>query len=340
MPEAFLVARNNGGVSWSVSMMDNADIKLSIIIPVFNEASVLPRLIKDIKDILDKSGNAYELIFIDDGSEDSTWDVLNRVARSSDRIRAIRFTRNFGKEAAIQAGLRLSRGKAAIIMDADLEHPPELLLQMISLWEKEGYDVVEGVKTCRQKETFMSKAGSTFFYKTLSVLTGYDMKKDTDYKLLDRKVVDLYLSLREQGRFFRALIPYLGFKTARLPFNPGNRREGRPGFSFLKRCNLAITAITSFSSLPLHVVTLLGVLTLLFSFFLGVQTFYKKLNGEAVEGFTTVIVIILIIGSILMIALGIIGEYIARIFEEIKDRPPFVIAETLNSETQSDKGRD
>lgn len=312
--------------------MDTSTIKLSLIIPVYNEASVLTNLIKEVNGILNISGNSYELIFVDDGSEDSTWETLKHVASSSDYIRAIKFTRNFGKEAAIQAGLQLAKGKAAIIMDADLQHPPDLLPKMISLWEKEGFDVVEGVKTSRQKEPFINKIGSTFFYKTLRMLTGFDMQKDTDYKLLDRRVIKLYLSLREKGRFFRALIPFLGFKTARLPFNPDKRIAGHTKFSLFKLFNLGITTITSFSSLPLHLVTLLGILTLIFSLLLGIHTFYMKLSGKAVGGFTTVILLLLLIGSILMIALGIIGEYIARIFEEVKNRPLFVVAETLNVE--------
>ena len=305
-------------------------IKLSLVIPVYNEASVLPALIEKIKGILDATGDSYELLFVDDGSEDLTWEILTNVSNTSEHIRAVRFTRNFGKEAAIQAGLQVANGKAAIIMDADLQHPPDLLVQMISLWEKEGYDVVEGIKTLRQKEPFVNRFGSTFFYRIMRMITGVDIKRDTDYKLLDRRVVDLYLSLREKGRFFRAIIPFLGFKTAKVPFNPGTRDDGQTKFSFLKRCNLALAAITSFSSFPLHMVTLLGIITLVFSLVLGAQTVYNKLSGKAVEGFATVILIILIIGSILMIALGVIGEYIARIFEEIKNRPPFVVKKTLN----------
>ncbi len=167
-------------------------MKLSILIPVYNEASVLQNLIDKIKNTLDMQGNSYELIFVDDGSEDSTWETLRHIASSSDYIRAVKFTRNFGKEAAIQAGLQLARGKAAIIMDADLQHPPDLLPQMISLWEKEGYDVVEGVKTMRQKESLFNRIGSAFFHETMKRLMGFDIRKDTDYKLLDRKVLELY----------------------------------------------------------------------------------------------------------------------------------------------------
>jgi polyisoprenyl-phosphate glycosyltransferase len=320
--------------------MDTSTIKLSLIIPVYNEAAVLTNLIEEVNGVLGISGHLYELIFVDDGSEDCTWETLKHVTNSSDYIRAIKFTRNFGKEAAIQAGLQIAKGKAAIIMDADLQHPPDLLPKMISLWEKQGFDVVEGIKTSRQKEPFINKIGSTFFYKTLRMLTGFDIQRDTDYKLLDRRVVELFLSLKEKGRFFRALIPFLGFKTIKLPFKPGERSEGQTGFSFLKRFNLASAAITSFSSFPLHMVTLLGILTLIFSFLLGAQTIYIKLSGKAVEGFTTIILIVLIIGSILMIALGIIGEYIARIFEEVKKRPLFVIDDTLNVDDKSCKKQD
>jgi dolichol-phosphate mannosyltransferase len=313
-------------------MTDTKAVKVSLVIPVYNEVTLLPTLIEKLNSILNMSGDSYELIFVDDGSEDSTWETLRNITSSFNNIRAIRFTRNFGKEAAIQAGLRLARGRAAIVMDADLQHPPDILPQMISLWEKEGYDVVEGVKTVRQRESFIRRLGSIFFYKALKILTGFDIHRGTDYKLLDRKVIELYISLGERNRFFRALIPFLGFKTAKVPFSPDKRVVGHSKFSIFRLFNVAISTITSFSSIPLHLVTLLGVLTLIFSFILGIYTLYMKFSGKAIGGFTTVILVLLIIGSILMIALGIIGEYIARIFEEVKNRPSYVIDETLNIE--------
>jgi dolichol-phosphate mannosyltransferase len=208
---------------------------------------------------------------------------------------------------------------------------------MISKWEKEGYDVVEGIKKARQKESLLNKAGSIFFYNTLRLLSGFDMRKDTDYKLLDRKVIKVYLSLSEKGRFFRALIPFLGFKTAKVPFNPDDRVTGQSKFSLFRLLTLALSTITSFSTLPLHFITILGIFTLLFSFYLGIDTVYMKLSGQAIGGFATVILVLLIIGSTLMIALGIIGEYIARIFEEIKSRPLYVIDETLNIEDKEER---
>ncbi len=303
---------------------------ISVIIPVYNEALVLEDFKKTISNILISSGYLHELIFVDDGSEDSTWETLKNISKTSPNIRVLKFTRNFGKEAAIQAGLQISQGKAAIIMDADLQHPPDLLPQLISLWENEGYDVVEGVKTSRQKEPLMYKLGSRFFHKTLRSLTGFDTQRDTDYKLLDKRVTRLYLSFSEKGRFLRALIPFMGFKTGKIPFKPEERKAGQTKYPFLKLLNLVLSAITSFSSIPLHIVTMLGILTLIFSVLLGVQTLYNKLVGNAVEGFTTVILLLLTIGSILMIALGIIGKYIARIFDEVKNRPSYVIDETLN----------
>lgn len=327
-----MAAENHDSAFRKGGMTDQKELKISCVVPVYNEAPVIETLVSRISEVMRKTGERYEVIFVDDGSQDPTWDILKRIAASSEHIRAIRFTRNFGKESAIQAGLRAVRGKAAIIMDADLQHPPALLPEMISFWEKSGYEVVEGIKTRRQKESLMNKLGSVVFYTALKKVSGFDLRKDTDFKLLDRKVIDAYLSLNERGRFFRTLIPYLGFRTARIPFSPDERESGNPRFSFFKRFDLAVTAITSFSSLPLHVVTLLGIFTFLFSFLLGIHTIYVKLSGRAVEGFTTVILIVLFIGSILMIAMGIIGEYIARIFEEVKHRPAFVIAETADSE--------
>lgn len=323
---------DNDGNSRSVEMTSQHAIKLSIIVPVYNEASALPSLVEKVSSILGMPEDLFELIFVDDGSEDSSWETIGKLAETSRYIKALRFTHNFGKEAAIQAGLRSAKGNCAVIMDADLQHPPELLPKMISIWENEGYDVVEGVKTVRQKESLLNKGGSIFFYNTLRVLSGFDMRKDTDYKLLDRKVINVYLSLSEKSKFFRALIPFLGFKTAKVPFSPDDRVTGKSKYSLFSLFNLAISAITSFSSMPLHFVTLLGIFTLLFSLYLGIDTLYMQLSGKAIGGFATVILVLLIIGSILMIALGIIGEYIARIFEEIKNRPLYVVNESLNME--------
>lgn len=305
---------------------------VSIIIPVYNESRSILHLTEKVHSVLDPSRYAYELIFIDDGSIDNTWELLRKICRDFSNIRALRFTRNFGKEAAILAGLQHASGEAAVIMDADLQHPPELLPKMISLWSEEGYEIVQGMKTVRQKETFANRIGSALFFRILRIGTGVDIRRHTDFKLLDRKAIDLFISLREKERFFRLLVPFFGFRTAEVPFSPDERTQGEAGFSILKRLKLAVTAITSFSSLPLHLVTLLGFLTLAFSTALGMQTLYMKLSGKAVEGFTTVILIVLLIGSILMIALGIIGEYLARIFEEIKNRPAFVISEFLKNE--------
>lgn len=306
-------------------------IKISVIIPVFNEAASIRDVMENTSRILSATGYSHELILIDDGSRDNTWELLKQYSSTRSHIRAIRFTRNFGKEAAIQAGLSCARGDAAVVMDADFQHPPDLLPQMLSQWENGGYEVVEGVKIRRQRESALNRFGSMLFYHALRMVSGFDLRQDTDFKLLDRKVINAYLSLNEKGRFFRTLIPYLGFRTARISFSPDERETGKPRFSFLKRFDLAVTALTSFSSLPLHIVTLLGIFTFIFSFLLGAQTVYVKLSGRAVEGFTTVILIMLFIGSILMIGLGIIGEYIARIFEEVKHRPSFVIAEEIRS---------
>ena len=318
-------------------MTSKSNIKLSLIIPVYNEAPILSALIDKVNDTLKMLEGSFEVIFVDDGSDDATWESIKNIEVSSDHIRAIRFTRNFGKEAAMQAGLKAAKGQCAVIMDADLQHPPELLPEMISKWEKEGYDVVEGVKKTRQKESLINKAGSLFFYNILRILSGFDMRQDTDYKLLDRRVINKYLSLSEKGRFFRALIPFLGFKTAKVFFSPYDRVTGQSKFSLFSLSLLAISTMTSFSSMPLHFVTILGVFTLLFSLYLGIDTLYMHLSGQAIGGFATVILVLLTIGSILMIALGIIGEYIARIFEEIKNRPLYIVNESLDIEDTDEK---
>ena len=309
------------------------DFLLSIVIPVYNEESQIYSNISVIHDLLTESKIKHELILVDDGSKDSTWPELSRLSDTLHEVRAFRLSRNFGKESALCAGLEHASGDACVIMDSDLQHPPELIVKMIGQWEQ-GYDVVEGVKTSRGKESFINKIGARTFYKLLKQLSGLDLNNASDFKLMDRKVVDAWRQMGERMTFFRGMSAWVGFKRISIPFDVPPRKTGVTKWSVFKLFKLAVNAITSYSSAPLHIVTLIGFLFLIGSFIMGIQTLYMKLSGIAFSGFTTVILLLLIIGSTLMISLGIIGTYIARIFDEVKLRPRYILSESIEGMKQ------
>lgn len=304
---------------------------ISVVIPLYCEGGHLKESLSIIIHTLDSLNESYELILIDDGSTDNTWAILEEESQKYPMLRALKLSRNFGKESALCAGLEMARGSAVIVMDGDLQHPPELIPEMLRLWRESKADVIESVKKDRGREKLTSKIGSKLFYTILNVLSGYDLRGASDYKLMDRKVVDAWLRMGERNLFFRGMSAWLGFNRIKVPFEVPERIGGQSGWSFFRLLKLAITAVTAFSSLPLHFVTISGGVFLLFALILGGQTLVLKFTGRAVSGFTTIILLLLIIGSLLMISLGIIGEYIARIYEEVKGRPRYVIAEKIDS---------
>jgi len=216
------------------------------------------------------------------------------------------------------------------VMDGDGQHPPSLLPLLIKNWRTSGADVVEAVKRRRGRESLASKFGALTFYVILNKLSGFDLKGASDFKLIDRRVLDMWLAMHERNVFFRGMTAWMGFRTIQVPFEVGPRRAGKSGWSYLRRAKLALIGITTFSSFPLHLVTFAGVIFFLFAVGLGIQTLYLKLAGRAFTGFATVILLELIIGSLLMISLGIIGEYLARIYEEVKGRPRYIVAESID----------
>jgi polyisoprenyl-phosphate glycosyltransferase len=304
---------------------------LSLVIPVYREGSHLNVVIREIIAVLEKniSKESYEIILIDDGSPDNTWDVIREISPEFSMLRGVRLSRNFGKECALCAGLEMAKGEAVIVMDGDLQHPPDLIPEMVRLWQKSNIDIVEAVKVTRGKESFIGKIGAELFYTILNYLSGYNLRGASDYKLLDRKVVNAWLKMGERNLFFRGMTAWLGFQRVTIPFEVASRIGGKSGWSTLKLVKLAITGLTAFSSLPLHLITFSGCFFLIIAVILGAQAFILKFTGRAVDGFTTVIILLLIIGSLLMISLGIIGLYIARIYEEVKRRPRFIISEII-----------
>lgn len=301
---------------------------LSVIIPAYHEEEMIPITAKTISEILKNAEIPYELIFVNDGSKDKTWDEIVAAAEEVQGVRGISFSKNFGKEAAMMAGLAYAKGDASVIIDCDLQHPPEKIVEMYQLW-KQGYKVVEGVKTSRGKEGAIHKWAAGMFYNIISKATGIDMRNASDFKLMDKEVVDTILKMPERQFFFRAISSWVGFKSTTVEFEVQERLQGESKWSFKSLTKYAVTNITSFSSAPLQLVTLAGTIFLLFSIILAVQTLVKFVTGDALEGFTTVIMLQLISSSILMLAIGIIGYYVAKIYDEVKGRPRYIVEEEV-----------
>lgn len=303
---------------------------LSIVLPAYNEEQNIANTVKVLSEILEQNKIDYELVFISDGSRDGTYAEIVKAAAENPRVKGAEFSRNFGKEAGIFAGLELASGDAVIVMDCDLQHPPQLIPQMWKLWQ-DGVEVVEGVKSDRGKESLGYKLSAGLFYRIMSKLIKIDMSASSDFKLLDRKVVDVLLGLPERNTFFRALSFWAGFRTESLPYEVQERQFGKSKWSFWSLMKYAVSNVTSFSTLPLQLVTVLGMISILFSVVLAIQTLVRFLMGNSLGGFTTVILLILIIGGFLMLSLGIIGHYIARIYEEVKGRPKYIISKVTQN---------
>lgn len=302
---------------------------LSVVLPCLNEGSHLARSLATLAGVLEGLGLAHELVVVDDGSSDDTWEVLTREARARPNLHALRLSRRFGKEQALVAGLERARGAGVLVMDADLQHPPALIPAMVKAWREEGFDVVEAVKTRRGAEPLFARLGARLFYPLFRRLSGFDLEGASDFKLLDRRVLAAWSAMGERNVFFRGMSAWLGFRRKQLDFEVAPRAGGSSGWSPLRLLRLALNGITAFSTAPIHVITLLGCLFLVFSVGLGIQTLYNYVQGRAATGFTTVIVLVLMVGSLILISLGVIGLYVARIFEEVKHRPRYVVRDEL-----------
>jgi dolichol-phosphate mannosyltransferase len=305
---------------------------LSIIIPAYNEGENINTAADTIGGIL--GDIEHEIIFSDDGSRDDTWEIIAAKAAACPNVRGISFSRNFGKEAAIFAGLEAARGDCAVVIDCDLQHPPELIPQMYELWQQ-GNQVVEARKSNRGRESVVYKLFAKSFYKLMKSSSGLNLDGASDYKLMDRKVIDALGRMEERLTFFRALSAWVGFKTAVIPFEVQPRTHGTTKWSFRKLFKFALSSVTGFTNFPMHLMTVSGVLFLLGAVALGVYTLVEFFTGHPPEGFTTMILLLLVIGSLLMFGLGIIGYYLSKIYEEIKFRPRYIVREET---TTADSG--
>lgn len=304
---------------------------LSVILPSYNEEKMIPVAAETITGILDEAGIDHELLFVDDGSKDQTWNEIQRVSTLNPHVVGVHFSRNFGKEAAMFAGLETAKGDCCVVLDCDLQHPPEKIVEMYRLWEQ-GYEVVEGIKEDRGEESGFHKFAANSFYALISKATGMDMAASSDFKLLDRKVVDTLNKMPERNVFFRALSFWVGFKKTEVSYCVRERTVGESKWSTKSLIKYAINNIGSFSSLPLHLVIGMGFIMLLIAVIFGIVALVQKIAGTALGGFTTVILLLLFSSSLIMISLGIIGYYIARIYEEIKGRPRYIISRICGRE--------
>jgi len=299
---------------------------VSVVIPAYNEEEAIERTVQIIREHLKQCDIEYEILIVDDGSRDGTYGKVRKMAEAGVGIRGIRLSRNFGKEAAILAGLTAASGNAVITIDADLQHPPDLIPEMIGRWRK-GVRVVHGVKRQRPGDGFLARRRAAIFNKVMTRFGGIDMENASDFKLLDRVAVDLVVKhLRERSRFYRGLAQWVGYEQESIPFDVKIRQSGQGKWSLRSLADLGITAIISFTTDPLRIVMFLGIVTLGFAVVVATETFWSVYRGRSVSGFATIEITILLIGSFIMISLGILGEYIAKIYEETKARPPYIVS--------------
>ena len=300
---------------------------LSVVIPAFNEQEMVPAAAEQIDGILSRAGIPHELIFIDDGSRDATWAEIRAESERRDTVRGVHFSRNFRKEAAIFAGLQAADGDCVAVIDCDLQHPPEKLVEMYRLWEQ-GVEVVEGVKTDRGEESLAHRVAAKTFYRLISEATRIDMTRASDFKLLDRKAVNVLLSMREKRAFFRALSSWIGFRTAEVPYEVRERAAGESKWSTWLLIKYALSNITAFTSLPLHLITGCGAASFLAALIVGIVSIVRLAMGRVVTGLTGAVILLLFLSGLIMVGLGIIGYYLGNIYMEIQDRPRFIVSET------------
>jgi glycosyltransferase involved in cell wall biosynthesis len=294
--------------------------------PAYNEENGIEVAVRMVRGILDEAGLKNEIIIVDDGSSDDMFHRIESICRQLKDVTGIQLSRNFGKEAAILAGLRTARGDVVVTMDSDLQHPPTLIPKMVEAWLG-GAKVVNAVKRERKVDTVAVRMRALVYGWLLKKLGGIDLQNSSDFKLLDREVVDVINQLLpERERLYRGLVQWVGFNQKEILFDVDERIIGTSKFSYRALCALAITGTISFTVTPLRIITILGVITLILGFGVIAEALWSWYQGMAVSGFMTMISVLLIVGSFIMISLGILGEYIAKIYHEIKQRPTYLVA--------------
>ena len=302
--------------------------KISLVVPCFNEQDNIVPFYDAILKVFNDIPATFELMFVDDGSSDSTFERIQALHEKDERVKCISFSRNFGKEAALFAGIRNIDGDCTVVLDADLQHPPVLIKEMYKLW-REGYEVVEGIKQARGKESAIHGFFTKLFYRMISHAVRIDMVNSSDYKLLDRKVTDELAKLKERNTFFRALSFWVGFKTTSVYYEVADRVSGRSKWSTRSLMKYAIKNVICFSYLPLHIISIVGILFVLIALGIGIDALLSYLRNNAASGFPTIVFLMLIGFGGCLISLGIIGVYIAQIYDEVKKRPQYIIGRRI-----------
>lgn len=308
----------------------------SIIAPVFDELESLPVLYQRIKEVMEPTGEPWELVLVDDGSRDGSTEIIRELGRQDNRVRPVIFARNFGHQIAVTAGLDYSRGQAVVIIDADLQDPPEVILELIQKW-REGNEVVFAVRAGREGETWFKTFTAALFYRVIFAITDVKIPLDTgDFRLLDRKVVNVMNQMRERHRFLRGMSAWIGFRQVGVPYRRAARFAGTTKYPFRKMLKLAITAITGFSYFPLQLATYIGFISAGLAIIAIPLVIIFRLSGNgAFIGQATTLIAVLFLGGVQLISLGILGEYLGRIYDEVKGRPLYIVSEAPEKEIVS-----
>lgn len=303
---------------------------VSLVIPVFNEEASLPFLFERLESLLKEIKFPTEIVFVDDGSKDASAEMITKAAQKDSRFKLIKFSRNFGHQTAITAGMEMASGDAVIVMDADLQDPPEVILQMIEKWT-EGYQVVYGVRESREGETFFKKFTAGLFYRILRKLSSLDIPLDTgDFRLLDRKVIEVFKKMPERARFVRGMISWIGFKQIGVKFHRHHRVAGTTKYPFHKMLKLALDGMIGFSTVPLRLALNLGLIVALLSFLYGCYVVVLKLcGGYTVSGWSSLMVVLTFLGGVQLFFLGVLGEYLGRVYDESLRRPLYIVSDTV-----------
>jgi polyisoprenyl-phosphate glycosyltransferase len=300
----------------------------TIIAPIYNELENIPELYPRMREVMDRTGEAWELILVDDGSTDGSTTLIRKLAENDARVRPVIFARNFGHQIAVTAGVDFARGDAVIIIDADLQDPPEVILDLIAKW-REGYEVVYAVREERQGESWFKKTTASLFYRMIYRITDVDIPMDAgDFRLMDRKVVEVMKHMREKHRFLRGMSAWVGFKQVGVSYKRQPRFAGETKYPLNKMIKLALNAVTSFSYFPLQLATYMGFIAAGLSVLaIPIIVVLRLTTGTALFGQATTLIIVLFLGGLQLISLGVIGEYIGRIYDEAKGRPLYIVAE-------------
>lgn len=305
--------------------------QVSILLPVLNESEGLPEVIRQINDQFVRLPYLLQIVIVDDGSTDDTWPIVEKMAREDVRVSGISLSRNFGKEAAIAAGLEKCTGACLILMDSDLQHPPAIIMQMIRLWE-EGYQIVHAVKAERKGESHWRRICSSLIYRTTYLLSGVKLQNTSDFKLLDREVVDQLLRLGEHHLFFRGLVDWLGFRTVKVEFSVQKRVAGTSQWGLIGLIKYAANTMVSFTAKPLKIVSMFCGIFFVLTSVLALKTMVDWISGNYAAGFPTAILLIILFGNAVLFSLSVMSWYLSKLFEEVKRRPRAIVSRTVNLE--------